>query len=135
MLLVGFDSAWTAGNAGGVVGVMREKGGAMRSLGVPMAADFDEAARVVDRWWQKHGPDRTLILLDQPTIVANAVGQRPVENVVCSPVIRRRGAVQPANTARAEMFGDGAPVWGFLAAPWIPKRSLPRVRCLRPTRS
>ena len=113
---MGFDSAWTAGNSGGIVGVMCEKDGAMQSLGLPMAANFADAAAVVDRWQQEQAPQRTLILLDQPTIVVNEAGQRPVERIVCSSVIRRRGAVQPANTARSEMFGDDAPVWGFLRA-------------------
>lgn len=42
-------------------------------------------------------------------------GQRPVENLVGSPVSRRYGGMQPANTARREMFGQDAPVWPFLA--------------------
>jgi len=54
------------------------------------------------------------VLLDQPTIVTNTAGQRPVENVVASLVSRRFGGMQPANTARTEMFGEGAPVWRFL---------------------
>ena len=112
---MGFDSAWTADNAGGIVGVICDAGGSLRSLGEPMSADFDVAAEVVDGWRRRHTPDRTLILLDQPIVVENAAGQRPVENVVAAPVGRRRGAVQPANTARVEMFGEAAPVWRFLA--------------------
>lgn len=55
------------------------------------------------------------MLLDQPTIVTNATGQRPVENLVGSPVSLRYGGMQPANTSRGEMFGNNAPVWPFLA--------------------
>ena len=116
MLLVGFDSAWTAGNAGGIVGAIRQTDGSVRSLGLPMAADFDDAANVIRSWQQREAPGRTLVLLDQPTVVANASGQRPVESIVRSPVGRRRGGVQPANTGRAEMFGVAAPVWRFLEA-------------------
>jgi len=54
------------------------------------------------------------MLLDQPTIVNNAAGQRPVENIVGSPVSRRYGGMQPANIAKEEMFGKETPVWPFL---------------------
>jgi predicted RNase H-like nuclease len=61
-----------------------------------------------------HGPSSTLVLLDQPTIVTNETGQRPVERIVCSVVSRRRGGMQPANRGRGDMFGAEAPVWEFL---------------------
>lgn len=44
----------------------------------------------------------------------NASGQRPVENLVGSAVSRRYGGMQPANTAKKEMFGQDAPVWRLL---------------------
>ena len=47
------------------------------------------------------------------TIVKKPTGQRPVENIVGSPVSLRYGGMQPANTARKEMFGDEA-AWTFL---------------------
>jgi predicted RNase H-like nuclease len=59
-------------------------------------------------------PTATIILLDQPTIVKNTAGQRPVENIVGSAVSLRYGGMQPANTSREEMFGKKAPVWRFL---------------------
>jgi predicted RNase H-like nuclease len=59
-------------------------------------------------------PDSTLILLDQPTIVCNPQGQRPVEGIVSSAVSARLGGMQPASISRAEMFGLNAPVWPFL---------------------
>ncbi|HYE85344.1 MAG TPA: DUF429 domain-containing protein, partial [Vicinamibacterales bacterium] len=66
------------------------------------------------RWIAAHVPSSTLVLLDQPTIVENDVGQRPVERIACAPVGRRRGGMQPANKGRADMFGTDAPVWSFL---------------------
>jgi hypothetical protein len=56
-----------------------------------------------------------LILLDQPMIVTNSTGQRPVEKIVGSAVSLRYGGMQPANTSRAEMFGPAAPLWPFLS--------------------
>lgn len=56
----------------------------------------------------------TVQLLDQPTIVNNATGQRTVENIVSSLVSLRRGGMQPSSRSRTEMFGEDAPVWRFL---------------------
>ena len=60
-------------------------------------------------------PTATIVLLDQPTIVNNTTGQRPVENIVASAVSLRYGGMQPANTSKEEMFGTKAPMWKFLA--------------------
>ena len=114
-LLVGFDSAWTPNNSGALVGVLRAEDGALQELGPPKIADFRRAEDVILRWQDQHSPTSTLVLLDQPTVVNNAAGQRPVENLVASPVSLRYGGVQPANTERKEMFGEQAPVWRFLA--------------------
>ncbi|MFN2315799.1 MAG: DUF429 domain-containing protein [Gemmatimonadales bacterium] len=127
-LLVGFDSAWTAKNAGAVVGVLRGAGGELTELGLPVTADFSEAAIRIGDWKEEYKPARTLVMLDQPTIVPNTNGQRPVENLVGSPVSRRYGGVQPAHRGRLDMFGDGAPVWPFMktfGGAHDPRRPLP----------
>jgi predicted RNase H-like nuclease len=113
-LLVGFDSAWTRRRLGAMVGVLRQGNGTYRELGPPRTASFDEAAETIRRWREAFTPSRTLVFLDQPTIVPNPTGQRPVEHIVASLVSRRYGGVQPANTSRQEMFGPGAPLWSFL---------------------
>jgi len=115
ILLVGFDSAWTAHNKGGLVAVIRETDGSIKELGDPRSADYPEASRVIRNWRASLEPAHTLILLDQPTIVRNATGQRPVEGIAGSPIGRHGGGMQPANTSKAEMFGADAPVWEFLA--------------------
>ena len=113
-LLVGFDSAWTRTKSGAIVGVHRFDDGTFHDLGAPRTVNYREAEDVILKWQAEHRPTATIILLDQPTIVKNASGQRPVENIVSSPVGLRYGGVQPANTARVEMFGKEAPVWQFL---------------------
>lgn len=113
-LLVGFDSAWTEGNRGAIVGVLRSRHGRLTDLGTPQLVRFPEAAKRIQAWQVEHEPNRTVIMIDQPTIVPNSSGQRPVESLVSSVIGRRRSAVQPANTGRTAMFGAGAPVWGFL---------------------
>ena len=129
-LLIGFDSAWTAGNKGALVGVIRHEDGTFESLGLPVAANFDEAEQTILGWQADFDVDRTLILIDQPTIVKDASGQRPVENLVASPVSRRHGGMQPANTSRQGMFDPGAPIWPFLNRFGGPADFL---ACTRPT--
>lgn len=113
-LLVGFDSAWTPTNSGALVGVLRTDDGTLQELGLPQVVNYREATEAILGWQDQKKPAATIVLLDQPTIVRNSKGQRPVENLVASSVSLRYGGVQPANTARMEMFGEDAPVWHFL---------------------
>jgi len=94
-LLVGFDSAWTPTNSGAIVGVPHSDDGTFQSLGAPQIVDYREAEAVLLKWQAKQAPMATIILLDQPTIVNNASDQRPVENIVGSPVSLRYGGIQP----------------------------------------
>jgi predicted RNase H-like nuclease len=115
VLLVGFDSAWTTTNSGAVVGALYHNDHTFQSLGTPEIVDNSAAGDLIRRWQAELVPTSTIVLIDQPTIVKNADGQRPVENIVGSSVCRRYGGMQPANTARKEMFGKEAPVWRFLS--------------------
>ena len=114
-LLVGFDSAWTPKNSGALVGVLRSDDGAFQELCSPLVVNYLEAECKILDWQAEKQPAATIVLLDQPTIVKNRAGQRPVENLVASPVGLRYGGMQPANTGRGAMFGEDAPVWRFLA--------------------
>lgn len=113
-LLVGFDSAWTAANQGAAVGAIRHNNGSLQSLGLPFVANFYTAEQAILAWQTEHAIEQTIILIDQPTIVRNATGQRPVENIVSSTVSRRFGGMQPANLGREGMFDAQAPIWSFL---------------------
>jgi predicted RNase H-like nuclease len=114
-LLVGFDSAWTRKKFGAIVGAVLFEEGSIAELGPPRSVRYGEAVEIIRGWQATHLPTSTLVLLDQPTIVLNETGQRPVEQIVCPSVSRRRGGMQPANKGRKEMFGATAPVWEFLA--------------------
>jgi predicted RNase H-like nuclease len=113
-LLVGFDSAWTAAKSGALAGVLRFADGTFQELGSPQAANFSQAQDILLEWQASLAPESTFVFLDQPTVVANLTGQRPVENLVGSAVSRRLGGMQPANRSREEMFGAEAPIWPFL---------------------
>lgn len=114
LLLIGFDSAWTVKHKGAIVGILADGTGNYSVLGPPNTVGFPEAVALVDVWRTECASDQTIILLDQPTIVRNQSGQRPVENIVCGSVSARLGGMQPANTSRTEMFGSAAPVHSFL---------------------
>ena len=114
-LLVGFDSAWTLTNSGALVGVLVLDDKTFQELGPPRVADYPDATDAIVKWQEQYTPSATTILLDQPTIVSNLTGQRPVENIVGAAVSRRRGGMQPANRSRENMFGEDAPIWPFLA--------------------
>ena len=113
-LLIGFDSAWTSKNSGGLIGVLRWDDGTIGELGPPRIVNYTQAQEAILGWQAELTPSATIVLLDQPTIVTNPGGQRPVENIVGSTVSRRYGGMQPANRSKKEMFGNQAPVWEFL---------------------
>jgi predicted RNase H-like nuclease len=114
-LLVGFDSAWTQTNSGAIVGVLRQGDGTFQEFGPPECVNYAVGQETILGWQDEAKPDATIVLLDQPTIVENGKGQRPVENIVGSAVSLRYGGMQPANTGRTDMFGSEAPVWPFLS--------------------
>jgi predicted RNase H-like nuclease len=113
-LLVGFDAAWTPTNSGALVGALQFDDGTFHELGPPRVVDYPQAEGVILQWQAEHLPGITIILLDQPTIVTNSGGQRPVENIIGSAVSLRYGGMQPANTSKEKMFGTNAPMWPFL---------------------
>jgi predicted RNase H-like nuclease len=116
-VLVGFDSAWADNprNPGAVAACVLDAGRCV-AFHPPRLARFAEAARFVAE--VGCGADAVLVAIDQPTVVANETGSRPIDRVAASLVSRLRGGVQPARRGGtgAAMFGDGAPIWRFLDA-------------------
>lgn len=102
---VGFDSAWS-GKQGGVCSATFEDD-RLVAHELPSPADFDDAKSVIAAC--RSGADYTLVAVDQPTMVPNATGMRPIERVAGT--IKR--GVQPANLQGA-MFDRTAPIWTFL---------------------
>ena len=89
ILLVGFDSAWTPGKFGAIVSTPRRCDGTYCHLGVPQSVRFADAVPAIRQLQEQCQPTATIVLLDQPTIVPNTGGQRPVENIVSASVSRR----------------------------------------------
>lgn len=110
---IGFDSAWTDNRVapGAICAVGLDEGRAVR-FHSPRLVSFAEALTFIGEVRSNKGV--TLVALDQPTVVANATGLRPVERVAASLVSWLGGGVQPSNRGRLGMFCDASPIWAFL---------------------
>ena len=108
---IGFDSAWSKNNRGAICAAQFDGSQLLREH-PPELLTFAQASEYVRHLHSTS--DYTLIAIDQPTIVPNATGMRPVEKVAASVVSWVGGGVQPANRSKAELFGNDAPIWSFL---------------------
>ena len=82
------------------------------STGLPKPASFEQAVKIIEDLCSEYG--YVLVAIDQPTIVPNPSGSRPVERVASSLIGKLRSGVQPANRGKDDFFGDNAPIWRFL---------------------
>lgn len=115
-IVIGFDSAWSKRNRGAIaVALLEPPGTPHRILVPPTASTFDEAAQLIRDTLHDHPRVRHAILaIDQPTIVTNKSGRRPVDSIVAKRLQPFGTAVQPASLKRHELFGADAPIWRFL---------------------
>ncbi|MDO5371073.1 DUF429 domain-containing protein [Paracoccus sp. (in: a-proteobacteria)] len=115
LIVFGFDSAWTdqPKAPGAICAVGCDRDGDL-TFHPPRLVSFAEARAFITS--ARRGHDVALVALDQPTVVPNATGMRPVDRLAASVVSHVGGGVQPANRGKAGMFCDLAPIWGFLAA-------------------
>lgn len=112
--VIGFDSAWTDNpKAPGAVCAIRVGRDGSRSFCPPVLSRFGEALEFIQH--ERAAADRCLVALDQPTLVPNQSGMRPVEKVAAA-VISWIGGAQPTNRSKVGMFDDAAPVWAFKSA-------------------
>jgi predicted RNase H-like nuclease len=111
--IIGFDSAWTDYNkAPGAICALVIADDDSVSFKPPCHVSFDQAVTFIES--ERHACDTCLVAIDQPTIVPNEKGSRPVDKVAASLISFIGGGVQPANRSKTEMFGDNAPIWRFL---------------------
>ena len=112
---VGFDSAWTNNpQAPGAVCAVTFANGAAVGFHTPQLATFDQALAFIQDLYLRS--EFLLVAIDQPTIVPESRGMRPVERVAASLISWLGGGVQPANRSRLGMFCDASPIWKFLEA-------------------
>ena len=77
----------------------------------PRQASFKEALEFITV--ERRTCDNCIVALDQPTIVPNATGSRPIDRVAGSLIGFIGGGVQPANRLKVGMFDESAPIWRF----------------------
>ena len=113
VVVVGFDSAWTdhPRKPGAICAALYRRGACVR-FEPPRLISFAEGLSFIAAVEEPGVP--LLVALDQPTIVRNEKGSRPVDKVASSLVSWAGGGVQPANRGKRGMFDDDAPVWRFM---------------------
>ena len=108
---VGFDSAWAGKTAGAIsYAVFRETN--LEKVSLPRVADFADAAGIIVDLQGEC--DDVLVAIDQPIIVNNQAGSRPVDRVADSLMTRIHSGTPSANRNKDTMFGDNAPIWRFI---------------------
>ena len=112
---IGFDSAWTDNpKAPGAICAIAIKDRQPLRFYAPQFVSFNQALTFIKSVSADDGV--TLIALDQPTVVPNSTGMRPVDRVAASLAGWLGGGVQPANRGRLGMFSSSSPIWCFLNA-------------------
>lgn len=109
-VFTGFDSAWSGKNRGAIAHVSLTDGAL--ALVPPRPASFAEAFESI----KAQGCDAELhvIGIDQPLIVANQSGRRPVERILSPLIGRLKSGMLSTNCGKTDMFGPAAPIWPFL---------------------
>ena len=108
---IGFDSAW-GGHALGALAWASFIDGQAADEGTPTCACFDDVANLAVKL--REGNDYVLLAVDQPIIVPNQGGSRPVERVARALMGRLKSGVQSASRSNIALFGDDASIWSFL---------------------
>lgn len=110
----GFDSAWTDQvRAPGALALIRVRPDGKRDFVPPRLVRFAGALEAITA--EAAQSARRFVAIDQPTIVPNLTGSRPVDRVAASVISWVGGGVQPANRSKLGMFDDAAPIWRFKA--------------------
>jgi predicted RNase H-like nuclease len=113
-IIFGFDSAWTdAAKAPGAICAIAFDARGQVEFHEPRLVSFADARAFIGSLRQDFSV--SLVALDQPTVVPNSAGSRPVDKVAGSLVSFVGGGVQPANRSKIGMFCDDSPVWSFLS--------------------
>ena len=111
-VIIGLDSAWADKASGAVCALVMDADGTV-GFKPSEVVSFDQALAFIEA---ESSPCNTcLIAVDQPTIVPNETGCRPVDRVAASVISFIGGGVQPANRSRRGIFDDDAPFWRFKA--------------------
>ena len=88
------------------------QGHRLETFETPKPSSFNDAVKTIVGL--KKTCHDVLIAIDQPIIVCNQNGMRPVDQIAASLMSRLHSGVQPANLGKAAMFGYQAPIRTFI---------------------
>ena len=111
-IFFGFDSAWANNQEGAICAIGITQDG-QSSFHEPKPVYFDDALEYIRERQQEYAC--SLVAIDQPTIVKNKTGSRPVDRVAGSLIGYVGGGAQPANLSKAALFGEHSPFRQFLS--------------------
>ena len=111
-IIFGFDSAWANNHKGAICAIGIDQGGKC-SFHEPELVYFPGALEYIRERQQDYA--YSLAAIDQPTIVRNETGSRPVDRVAGSLIGYTGGGTQPANLSKAALFGEHSPFMHFLS--------------------
>ena len=111
-IIFGFDSAWANNHKGAIcaIGIDQDRKGSFHE---PEPVDFADALEYIRERQQDYA--YSLVAIDQPTIVRNETGSRPVDRVAGSLIGYTGGGAQPANLSKTALFGEHSPFMHFLS--------------------
>ena len=109
--IIGFDSAWSGINKGGICAVKIQDKTLVEFI-EPELVSYQEALAFI----QKHMSPRglNLVAIDQPTVVANMEGGRPVDYLI-KPILSHLGGGLILANCNSSFFDKRAPIWKFLS--------------------
>ena len=112
---VGFDSAWGGHSAGAIALAVFQDEVPVKAP-PPRLVGFADAAEIIAELQQEC--DDVLVAIDQPIIVPNDHGARPVNSVARAFMQHLNSDALDANRTETSinraMFGDDAPIWKFI---------------------
>ena len=111
-VIIGFDSAWVDKSPGAICAIAFDAQSNL-TFHEPCLVSFSEALEFIKD--KRQGHDFSLVAIDQPIVVPNETGSRPVDRVAASQISFVGGGVQPANRGKKGMFCDNSPIWSFLS--------------------
>lgn len=95
-LLIGFDSAWGERAKGYITAALQDNSDSLEFILTPTAVRWQSALELINTLYDKTNATCVSIFIDQPVIIKNQAGQRPVEKIVSSIIGTLGGGVQAA---------------------------------------
>lgn len=111
-IIFGFDSAW-AGKSPGAISAIKIGQDGRREFCKPQLVLFDDALGYIRE--RKKGFPYSLVAIDQPMIVTNKTGSRPVDRAAGTLLGYIGGGVQCASLKKSTLFGEGSLFWRFMS--------------------